>query len=507
MGRVLVAFFCAYVAGCGSCGGDSHPRNPRRNERAAQVDVQALLANRRTTWVPEEKSAAIAAGSELLVRLDCNRCHGIDAVEPAARPAHCVSCHQFLDGLAPDDRRYRTLATRYGEAVIARYQRNIEHFLEVPDLTRIADRLRVDFLARYIANPHDLRPTMEETMVRVRVDEDEVKTLARYFAAIADRPYPPGDSRATQTHDAAEVSRGEQLFLTKGCTTCHTFGNLPTGRTADELRAIGLAARLAPNLRFVRERMDEVIAVAFILEPQTLHPGTRMPDLGLTDDEARAIAAFLFTADPRLEPLPAPPSLELPPVLSREVTYAEMKERVLGKVCVHCHMNDHERDPGPGNIGGFGYPAAHLRIRTYESLVSGAGPDDARRDVLGSDGTMPTILARMIRRRAETVRDEIPAFHDHAIPDVDTSLPGMPMGLPPMTDEELSILRTWIEQGCRGPTAVSGMPGIDDGFLVPDGPIAENHGCGRRNPDVARPAWSTAPPPAWESAHDAGTHR
>lgn len=506
MCRAFIAFLCVSIAACGSC---RRTEPSRATDRQEPIDVAATVASRRATWNPDERSAAIAAGQELLVRLDCNRCHTIDEVEPAGRPAHCVSCHHFLDGLTPGDRHFRTLASRYGEDVMTRYQRNIEHFLEVPDLTRVGDRLRIDFLARYVANPHDLRPTMDETMVRVRMDDDEARTLARYFAAIADRPYPPSPPREPRAHDPAVVARGEQLFLSRGCTTCHTFGNLPTGRTADDLRAVGMPARIAPNLRFVRERMDEEIAVAFVLEPQTLHPGTLMPDLGLRDDEARAIVAFLFEADPRLEPIPASPSLELPAILDRPVSYEEMKERVLGKVCVHCHMNDHERDPGPGNIGGFGYPPAHLRIRTYESLVSGAGPDDARRDVLGVDGSMPALLARMIHRRTEVVRDHIPAFHDHAIPDIDTSIPGMPMGLPPMTDEELAILRTWIAQGCVGPARVSGMPGIDDGYLVPDGPIAVNHGCERRDPSPNRPAWSTAPPPPWatEPRRDAGTPR
>jgi hypothetical protein len=42
------------------------------------------------------------------------------------------------------------------------------------------------------------------------------------------------------------------------------------------------------------------------------------------------------------------------------------------------------------------------------------------------------------------------------------------------------------------------MPGIDDGYLVPDGPVAPNRGCSLRAPSAERPAWATAPPPPWE---------
>jgi hypothetical protein len=187
------------------------------------------------------------------------------------------------------------------------------------------------------------------------------------------------------------------------------------------------------------------------------------------------------------------------------VGWAEVKERVLGRICVHCHMNNHERDRGPGAMGGWGWPAADLRMRTYEMLVSGMPcPDDPSRrcSVLepSEPGGVPPILAAMMRRRPEELRDFVPAMHDHERPPYpDAGLPGMPMGLPHIPDDEVALVRTWIEQGCPGPTEVTGMPGITDGFLVPDGPIAVNTGCGVREPAATRPEWASHPPPAWAS--------
>jgi hypothetical protein len=111
--------------------------------------------------------------------------------------------------------------------------------------------------------------------------------------------------------------------------------------------------------------------------------------------------------------------------------------------------------------------------------------------------SMPRIFAAMLRRRAEERRDHVLPFHDHERPRYADPQPGMPMGLPSMTDEEIGILRAWIEQGCPGPTEVTGMPGITDGFLVPDGPIDANRGCGVRAPMDPRPAWASHPPPEW----------
>jgi hypothetical protein len=110
---------------------------------------------------------------------------------------------------------------------------------------------------------------------------------------------------------------------------------------------------------------------------------------------------------------------------------------------------------------------------------------------------MPLLLQVMLMRRDEERRDHVLPFHDHERPHYADHEPGMPMGLPSIPDEEIALVRTWIEQGCVGPAAVTGMPGITDGLLVPDGPIEPNRGCEVRAPAAERPAWSAQPPPEW----------
>jgi hypothetical protein len=512
-----VATCLALVYGLFAC--SSPPESPREPEPPPVANV---LEARRVAWDPAERQQALGAGRAALLRHQCNRCHVIDDIEASSRPTHCVSCHVFLDGLTPSDHAYQTIASRYGEPVLQRYQRNIVHFVAVPDLTLVARRLRPEWIASFIRDPHDLRPMMEETMVRTEVSEEDALAIARYFAAVAQvAPPRTGDvPELGPRPTAAHIREGQTLFSQRGCNLCHTVGNLRLGKTEQEIAAVGLGARLAPNLRFARERMDRDVLVAWIRDPHAFLPTTPMPNLAITGADAARLADFILFVDPRLEPAVAP-DMRLPPAVNREVSFEEVKERVLGRVCVHCHMNDHERDPGPGNEGGFGWPGEDLSMRTYEMLVSGArlddhdeqgahapmdGGSDTHTSVLtAEDGGIPVILASMLRRREEAQRDLVRAFHDHAVPTRTNEEPGMPMGLPPMDDEAFGILRAWIEQGCVGPRGVSGMPGIDDGYLVPDGPIAVNRGCEVRAPAVTRPAWSTQPPPAFERPRDAGT--
>lgn len=491
-----------------ACGGE--PAAPRTELAPAGAEPaappRALAFDRyRIVWDPAERQRTITEGRAVIERLECTRCHAIDDIAPAERSAHCVRCHVFLDGLRPVDHAYQTIASRYGEATLQRYQRNIEHFRAVPDLSAIARRIRPEWIRDFVAEPLDLRPTMEETMVRIAVSDEELRAITRYFAAIAEvaDPYGPAPAIAPDPappRDEERIARGRELFQQRGCNACHYVGNLRLGRTEEQIRGAGIPARLAPNLRFVRERMHPDVVVDWILDPQRIAPGTQMPNLHVSAADAERIRDFLWHADPELEPTPPKGEFALPPPVDRVVAWEEVKERVLGRVCVHCHMNDHERDRGPGNMGGWGYPAERVHFRTYEALVSGMpGIEDRQWSYLETweGGTMPLILQVMLMRRDEERRDHVLPFHDHERPHYADHEPGMPMGLPSIPDEEIAIVRAWIEQGCVGPASVTGMPGITDGFLIPDGPIEVNRGCQVRAPASERPAWSTQPAPEW----------
>jgi mono/diheme cytochrome c family protein len=78
----------------------------------------------------------------------------------------------------------------------------------------------------------------------------------------------------------AAVERGQALFVAKGCNACHANGDL-LNRPANQQIAVG------PELGGRRLAREYVIQ-------KVKHPASElMPDLGLSDIEAAAIAAFL----------------------------------------------------------------------------------------------------------------------------------------------------------------------------------------------------------------------
>lgn len=92
--------------------------------------------------------------------------------------------------------------------------------------------------------------------------------------------------------EGGNPSTGEELVISYDCASCHYIPGFPESSGHD---APGL--QLWPNRAFVAgaapNRPENVIA--FLMDPDGIQPGSRMPDLGITEEEARHIAAYLFT--------------------------------------------------------------------------------------------------------------------------------------------------------------------------------------------------------------------
>ena len=88
------------------------------------------------------------------------------------------------------------------------------------------------------------------------------------------------------------AKNGEHLIYTYGCGTCHVIPGIggPQGTAGPPLR--GFASRI--YIAGVLDNTPENL-VRWVTKPQDVVPGTAMPDLAVTKDQARDIAAYLYT--------------------------------------------------------------------------------------------------------------------------------------------------------------------------------------------------------------------
>jgi cytochrome c2 len=292
-------------------------------------------------------------GRVLVEQFECARCHAVANVPEPPKDKQCVGCHHDINA--------GTLAATPEQR--ARWQPKVAELGDVPSLASTGGRYRRAWIASFLLHPHDLRPALRPTMPRLALTAQQAADIATYLSPLDDAQ---SDDAATVLA-GADLARGRELVDVKGCGLCHRMSGVPPLRVGllpagvvpmDMARAV----RLAPDLRFARDRWRASSVVRWLVDPHAVKPDTLMPTMGLREDEARAIAAFLLRAPlaPE-EPLPVPARM---PVFARRVTYDEVATRVFRKTCWHCHGEpDFERgDGGPGNSGGFGFRGRGLNL-------------------------------------------------------------------------------------------------------------------------------------------------
>jgi len=113
-----------------------------------------------------------------------------------------------------------------------------------------------------------------------------VAVLAAAALSACDQAGPTATTMA-----AGDPSRGREALRTYGCVTCHTIPGVPNAAGAVGPPLTQLARRAyiagAPN--------DPDHLVRFIAHPRQERPGTPMPELGVSDHDARDMAAYLYT--------------------------------------------------------------------------------------------------------------------------------------------------------------------------------------------------------------------
>jgi cytochrome c len=86
-----------------------------------------------------------------------------------------------------------------------------------------------------------------------------------------------------------DPGRGRLLVAAYGCTACHVVpGAAPQGTVGPPLTRFGRRSYIAGKFA-----NDAIVLQEWLQHPREMKPGTAMPDLGVTDRDARDLAAYL----------------------------------------------------------------------------------------------------------------------------------------------------------------------------------------------------------------------
>ena len=89
-----------------------------------------------------------------------------------------------------------------------------------------------------------------------------------------------------------DPERGRHAALHHGCASCHEIPGVPGARATIGPSLRGLAGRATLAGRYSN---SPAALEAWIQHPQALQPGNIMPDVGVSDADARDLAAYLYT--------------------------------------------------------------------------------------------------------------------------------------------------------------------------------------------------------------------
>ena len=153
-----------------------------------------------------------------------------------------------------------------------------------PDLTWEGSSVQRDWLVQFFKNPGTLRPALIRRMPRFNLTDSEVTDLTDYIMTVYQSPTIDRDSVPNSGYSPGQVELGKQLFYGKySCQGCHIVD------TKTDKGYIG------PTLTHVGSRLTAAWMYQWMKNPQALRPGTIEPNRGMSDDDAKALTAFLMS--------------------------------------------------------------------------------------------------------------------------------------------------------------------------------------------------------------------
>jgi len=158
-----------------------------------------------------------------------------------------------------------------------------------PDLTYEGSRANRQWIADFLKNPQTLRPTLILRMPQFNMSDKDAATLADYISMVLQHPAANPAALDAKQFTPAMATLGKQLYEVKyQCQACHTIG--------------GTGGYVGPNLNNAGGWLTPSWIQAWLRNPQALIPDTIEPRRNFTEDEVKALTAYLMTLRQSIKP-------------------------------------------------------------------------------------------------------------------------------------------------------------------------------------------------------------
>jgi mono/diheme cytochrome c family protein len=270
--------------------------------------------------------------------------------------ASCGTCHRGDLPQTPRLNRGRQLLAEFNCVGCHRLQGVERPAMLGPDLTNIGTKVSREWIYKWLKEPRTITDADGNTVVngyenepeprmpKFRLTEQELRALSGYLSTLRAQPIQPYkfDPRvvAAMSKRPDLADQGELRFRQMFCSTCHARAVTRAGETS----LIG--GDIGPELTKVGSKVNPGWLVAWLRDPQSYLPHSKMPRYGWSDEDLYKVTAYIrekFT-DPDL--LSDVPQLGAP-------TDAEVqlgRRLFVEKGCASCHAVEGvspQKDFGP----------------------------------------------------------------------------------------------------------------------------------------------------------------
>ena len=158
-----------------------------------------------------------------------------------------------------------------------------------PDLSYEGSRAQKRWIAEFLKNPQTIRPTLILRMPQFNMSDKDADIAAEYLSMTVQKPDVDPESVGGRQLTQAMASLGKQLYEVKyQCQSCHAIG--------------GTGGYVGPNLNNAGNWLTPAWIEAWLRNPQALQPDSIEPRRNFTEEEIRALTAYLMTLKIGIQP-------------------------------------------------------------------------------------------------------------------------------------------------------------------------------------------------------------
>lgn len=164
-----------------------------------------------------------------------------------------------------------------------------------PELTKVGSKVNPEWLVGWLRNPASYLPNTR--MPRYGWTDEDLYKVTRYIRDQLVDPDLLKDVPALEAASPAEIKRGRELFLEKGCASCHVIEGVPPQKDfGPDLSALG--AKNVSQLDFGQSKIPRTLVSyiqAKLTDPGSVNPAARMPKFNFAPGDLDAITTALLS--------------------------------------------------------------------------------------------------------------------------------------------------------------------------------------------------------------------